>query len=163
MVLIVCRTLPIVWDMNDVAGVASFPSASEYLPFGTRRSCHCARLETCQELMAYWLSFVTVKRHRVESEASPPRPLFPPRKEPLVLNEWEVGWAPELMWTFWRWEENSFPVRESKHDLILKVVSAVLIDKKNKGTRRHNCTVIPRNILYIRHSPPVAYFRLSPQ
>ena len=51
---------------------------------------------------------------------------LPPRKEPLVLNEWEVGWAPpqwefgwapewevgwapEQIWTFWRREENSFP------------------------------------------------------
>jgi len=147
--------------MYDVVGVASFPS-SEYLPFGTRRSCHCARLETCQELMACWLSFVTVKRHRGDQKLHAPAALLP-RKEPLVLNEWEVGWAPELIWTFWRWKENSFPVRESKHDLILEVVSAILTDRKNKGTRRHDCTVNPRNILYSRHPPPVAYFRLSPQ
>jgi len=146
--------------MYDVAGVASRPSSSEYLPFGTRRSCHCARLEPW--LMAYWLSFVTVKQHRGDQTASRPG-RFTPRKDPLVLNDWEVGWAVELIWTFWRWEENSFPVRESKHDLILKVVSAVLIDMKNKGARHHNCTVIPRNIVYVRHPPPVAYLRLSPQ
>jgi len=25
---------------------------------------------------------------------------LPPRKEPLVPNEYEAGWAPELVWTW---------------------------------------------------------------
>jgi len=67
--------------MYDVAGVASYPSI-EYLPFATRRSCHCARLETCQERMAYWLSFVTVKRHRGDQTASRPVRFTPEERAP---------------------------------------------------------------------------------
>jgi hypothetical protein len=135
-VLIPCRTLPIVRDMYDVAGVASFLSSSEYLPFGTRRSCHCARIETCQELMTYWLSFTTVKWHIGDQRASLPGRFTPEERGAGIQM---CGRLDGLQsWSGHIGEENSFPVRESKHDLILMVVSAVLIDKKNKGTRHHD-------------------------
>jgi hypothetical protein len=41
---------------------------------------------------------------------------LPPGKEPPVLILYEVGWAPEPVWTIWR-SENSWPYRDSNSDL----------------------------------------------
>jgi hypothetical protein len=85
---------------------------------------------------------------------------LPPRKEPLVPIEYEVGWSPEPVWTIWR-RENSLRYRDSTSDpSVIKPIASPYTDYAILAPCVCVCVCID---IYMRYHLNTDYLHAGPQ